>query len=573
MATMVLSLLSLAPRAAAAEKTYTLGVLNGSNALYNLEAIDGFRKALELSQVPHRLDLVTVGADEAKARNTLLRWKQEKVDLVFAVGTEASLLAIQEEHDIPVVFIATPNPRLPGFAGSPDPSARNVTGSCPRVVTAEMLHLFKEGVPTLQRLGVVYDKGNPLSTAEVAEARDPAKGLDVQLLEAAVSRADEITPQVNKLIEENIDALWIPTDALIYENLPQIARVARPRKLPVVTSTPEGMGAWGESDAITLFAVAPDYGQLGRLSAETALDVLTAGKSPAAIPIRTTSRYVLIVNASVAAGIGYDVPPAFLTKAHKVLRGYEDQVITIASTGDSEALVKVLAQAFQKTIEGGKIEVPESVGSTGGIRALLAGKADLARVARGLSADETKAGLTCKTFAKASIAFVVHVSVTDIDNITSKEIVGIYSGTITKWNSLGAKEGRIYPVTRESGDSCLRVLHAQVPGLAAIQEPQAKVAYTTAEARDTLVGHKNTFGFVPLMVALGTDLRVLSVDGVYPSAENVRNGTYKLVIPLGIVYQQEPTGLARRFVKFLYSKEAQAIISSMGAVPVDSEGN
>jgi phosphate transport system substrate-binding protein len=253
-----------------------------------------------------------------------------------------------------------------------------------------------------------------------------------------------------------------------------------------------------------------------------------------------------------------------------VLRAYEGQVITIAGTGDSEALLQALAKACQNVLEGGTIEVPESVGSTGGIRALLAGKADLARVARGLSAEETKAGLTCKTFAKAPIVFVVHPSVTGIDNIVTKDIVGIYSGTITKWDTLGAKEGRIYPVIRESGDACLSVLNAQVPGFAAIQEPRAKVAYSTAEARNALVEHKNTFGFLSASVAAGTDLRVLSVDGVHPSVENVRNGTYTLVIPLGIVYRQEPTGLARRFVDFLDSKEAQAVISSMGAVPVGS---
>ncbi len=188
-------------------------------------------------------------------------------------------------------------------------------------------------------------------------------------------------------------------------------------------------------------------------------------------------------------------------------------------------------------------------------------------MARALTPEEQRAGLTCVTFAKAPIVFVVHPSVTGIDNITHQEIVDIYAGRITKWEMLNAKQGRIYTVTRESGDACLRALNAAVPGLADVTEHRAKVLYSPAEARDALVGHRNTFGFLTLSVAAGTDLHVLSVEGVRPTALNVRSGAYRLAVPLSIVYKDKPTGLAQRFIDFLFSKEAQDIISATGAVP------
>jgi len=567
---LALLVLSVADAATAGEKVYTVGILNWMRAPHTLEAIEGFRRSFDMSQVPHTFNVVDAGADEAKARETLRRWKQDKVDLIFAVGTAASLLAVEEARETPVVFIAAPHPALSRPADGPCALGDNATGSSTWVDMTTRLRLFQECLPRLARLGVVYDPDDPVAAAEVAEARDKVKSLDITLHEATATKPAEIAPAAEKLTVQKIDALWVPTDSLVCSNLSQIARLARARKLPVLTSAQEAM-APVEGDGVAMVAVAADYGELGRLSAQTALDVLTAGSSPGDIPIRSTSPHVVIVNADIAATLGQAVPPSFLAKAHRVLRGYEGQLVTIAGTGDSQDLLRALAKALLAKVEGGRIEVPESIGSSGGIRALLGGRADLARVARELKPDEVRAGLTCKTFALAPVVFVAHPNVTGIDNVIAADVVGIYSGRIIKWDVLGGRGGKIYAVTRESGDACLGVLTERLPGLADIKEPRAKVVYSSTDARDALVGHRNTFGFLVMSVAASTDLQILRFDGVYPSAENVRNGKYKLVVPLGIVYKQEPEGLARRFVDFLYSKEARAIIADMGAVPVDTE--
>lgn len=564
--------LSLSQAAVAQDKTYTIGILNWQQSPYSLEAVEGFRQAVDLTQVRHTFLLADPNADPAKATEALQQWKQRKVDLVLAIGAKASLLALKELPDTPVIFIAAPDPGLPG---ANDPSVaphRNATGSLTRVDMAARLHLFREALPDVKALGVVYDPNDPIAASEIADARRNAKEADFTLHEATATQADQIAPAVEKLIQEGIGAMWIPTDTLICGNLSQVARVTTPKKLPVVTSAPEGMAGL-QNDSPALVAVAADYGQLGRLSAETAIDILTTGKNPADIPVRNVSPHVVIVSIDVARTIDYTVPPALLTKAHKVLRGFEGQTITIAGTGDNQDLLRALAKAMLGTIEGGRIDVPETIGSTGGIRALQAGKTDLARIARDLSDEETKAGLTAVLFAKAPIVFVVHPSVTGIDNISSQDIVGIYSGRIAKWEQLGAKEGRIYAVTRESGDASLRALNALLPGFADIKEPNAKVIYTTPEARDALVGHRNTFGFLPTSTAAGTDLRILSVDGIAPSAESVRNGSYKLVVPFSLVYKDPPTGLAKRFVDFLFTKEAQDIMVKTPVMPVDRQEN
>jgi phosphate transport system substrate-binding protein len=165
------------------------------------------------------------------------------------------------------------------------------------------------------------------------------------------------------------------------------------------------------------------------------------------------------------------------------------------------------------------------------------------------------------------VVFVVHPSVEDINNITTEQILGIYSGKITDWSQLGAKAGKIYPLIREAGDSSQRVLNTKLPGFADINSPVAKVVYTTPANVAALEGHQNTIGFVPLSAIAGTQLRVLKVNGSYPSVENIHNGKYELVEPFGIVYKEKPKELTQKFIDFLYSKDGQKIINAMGAMP------
>jgi phosphate transport system substrate-binding protein len=244
------------------------------------------------------------------------------------------------------------------------------------------------------------------------------------------------------------------------------------------------------------------------------------------------------------------------------------QKIVISGTGDSQDIIEAIAATLEKKLGGVEIQVPDSIGSSGGIKAVINGEIDLARVARPLKKTEEELGLTCKVFAKTPVVFVVHPDVTGVDNITEEEIIGIYSGNIINWNMIGGEPGKIYPLTREPGDSSMQVFNEMLPGFANITNPVAKVVYTTHEVVTALSEHAKTIGFTSLSAVIGTRLKVLKFNGVYPSAENVASGKYRLVLPLGIVYKEQPKGLAAKFVDFLYSEEGQKIITSMGAVPV-----
>ena len=112
-------------------------------------------------------------------------------------------------------------------------------------------------------------------------------------------------------------------------------------------------------------------------------------------------------------------------KPDRGIRGLAGEKIIIGGTGDSQELLRSLASAFEKSPGGGAIEVPDSIGSGGGIKALIAGKIDLARVARPLKEGEEKLGLVYLSFAMNPVVFVIHPGLTGIDSITTEQIIGI----------------------------------------------------------------------------------------------------------------------------------------------------
>ena len=156
---------------------------------------------------------------------------------------------------------------------------------------------------------------------------------------------------------------------------------------------------------------------------------------------------------------------------------------------------------------------------------------------------------------------------TDINNLTDKEIVGIYSGKYRLWDQLGGPEHKIYPVSREEGDSSNSVLVKKLPGFKEIGTFVSKTSYSSPETVEMLENHKFTFGYGSMSMFQQTDMKMISRNGIAPSENNIKDGSYDLVIDYGIVYKGKPKELARKFMDYLNSAEAKKLILDYGAIP------
>jgi len=243
--------------------------------------------------------------------------------------------------------------------------------------------------------------------------------------------------------------------------------------------------------------------------------------------------------------------------------------LTISGTGDSTNILRALGRSFEAKEPGATIIVPDSIGSNGGIKMLLKKRTDLARTARPLRQREKNLGLTEVQFALSPIVFAVHSQASQLSNISTSQLKKIYQGTLNQWRDLQVDLGAIYPITREQGDSSLRVLNKFLDISQKDHKGVAKIIYSTPKTVQTLLRYKQTIGFIPMSTALGTDLHVLAIDNIYPNFETVKSGRYRFVVPFSLVYQDIPSPLAQAFIDYLTSREGWETILNHGAIPIN----
>ncbi len=242
--------------------------------------------------------------------------------------------------------------------------------------------------------------------------------------------------------------------------------------------------------------------------------------------------------------------------------------LVIPGTGDSQKLLRVAASQFMEDHTDLIIDIPDSVGSIGGIKRVLNGHAPIARIARPLNAMEKNSGLKSMVFAYTPVVLVANLPGECIDSLSKAEIVGIYSGEITSWHELGdCVEHKIYIANREEGDSSRLLIEENIPGFNKIEKFVGEIIYSTPEALHIIEDHQYTIGYLPLAMLKNSPLARLAINGLQPTAENLSTNKYPLAVPLGFTWKDEPTGASSLFIEFLFSPRGQEIIQAHDAVP------
>ncbi len=148
--------------------------------------------------------------------------------------------------------------------------------------------------------------------------------------------------------------------------------------------------------------------------------------------------------------------------------------------------------------------------------------------------------------------------------------------TLSAFASCGNRSNsQIYVISREEGSGtrgAFSELFGVVDenGIDAITGAAEKVT-STATVISTVMGNKNAIGYISLG-SLGEDVKALNIDGVSPTVENVRGGSYKIVRPFNICYKDgQLSAVAADFVSFIMSREGQQIITDKDYIAANTE--
>jgi putative tryptophan/tyrosine transport system substrate-binding protein len=235
-----------------------------------------------------------------------------KVDVIVTTGG-AALAAKQATSVIPIVFAVANDPIGGGFVASLARPGANVTGLSVQApdLAGKRLELLREVVPALRRLALLGNVGNPVTVLEMAEAKQAAHflGLDVTTLE--IRSARDIAPAFEAL-KGGADALYLASDALVTANRIRINTFASVERLPVMTGFRENV------EAGSLMSYGPNFLDLFRRAGDF-VDRILRGTKPGDIPVEQPTKFDLVINLTTAKALGLTIPPNVLALSDELI--------------------------------------------------------------------------------------------------------------------------------------------------------------------------------------------------------------------------------------------------------------
>lgn len=252
---------------------------------------------------------------------------------------------------------------------------------------------------------------------------------------------------------------------------------------------------------------------------------------------------------------------------------FAKQILTICGTGDNQELLRSIGKAYELENPQIKINIPNSIGSSGGIKRTAEGKCNLGRVARKIKKSEEKYNLNYILFSYSAVAFVTNQNIKKLSNLNEIDVKEIFGGKKKLWNFYDkGNTKKIYIVRREPSDSSHNVLKKNIISYKNIERYVGKILFSTPDAVNALIKYKNTIGYLPYSSIVGTNLNMLKYNNIELNEKNILNKSYNLVLPYGFVYKDNLDEISEKFINFIKTGKAKSIIRKHGAVPVLMRG-
>ena len=238
---------------------------------------------------------------------------------------------------------------------------------------------------------------------------------------------------------------------------------------------------------------------------------------------------------------------------------------SVATDGSTsmEKVIGALGEAFMNNNSGASFTY-NPTGSGSGIKAVLEGRCDIGLSSRALKDEEKAEGLVETVLAYDGIAMVVNPE-NPVSDLSLEQITAIYTGEITNWKEVGGNDAEIVLIGREAG-SGTRDGFETITGTAEACKYRQELT-STGDVIATVASNPDAIGYASL-AALKDTVKALSVSGVTPTEETVKDGSYIIQRPFVLV-TKEGTALsatAQKFFDFALSADAADIISAAGAV-------
>lgn len=175
-----------------------------------------------------------------------------------------------------------------------------------------------------------------------------------------------------------------------------------------------------------------------------------------------------------------------------------------------------------------------------------------------------------------SFVFITHIE-NPVENLSKEQIRGIYSGRITNWSEIGGNNEGITAFQRNPGSGSQTAMEEMVMnGEMMMEAPSGwrimamgMLVEFVAEYQNNSSSIGYTYKYYIDRLYKNPNIKIIKVDGVEPSDENVKNKSYPFTAPYnGVIRSSDIDGVGGKFLDWMLSEEGQKVIAQAGYVPL-----
>ena len=190
-------------------------------------------------------------------------------------------------------------------------------------------------------------------------------------------------------------------------------------------------------------------------------------------------------------------------------------------------------------------------------------------------AEESGVTLLYTPFAREAFVFIVNAD-NPVNSLTEQQVRDIFSGAITNWHTVGGNDQEIQTWQRPEDSGSQTVMQSQVmknvrmispqeTEVASVMEGMIKVV---AEYRNTNNAIGYTFRYYATQMNADKNIKLLAINGIAPTAENIRNGKYPYIVDAFMVTRENTTSETQKLVEWFLTPQGQSLVEDVEYVPL-----
>lgn len=239
---------------------------------------------------------------------------QLKVDVIVAIGPQATDAAQKATSTIPIVMVVSLDPVASGLVASLARPGGNITGLSNYSVDLGPKHLemLQSMAPKLSRVAILVNPSNSSHAALIKSVETAAQKLGVKILPLEARAPRDFENAFSRMAKEKPGAVIVMLDPVFIRNRREIAELAAKHRMPSISAFREyvedgGLMSYGQS-------LTDQYRYMA-----TFVDKILKGAKAGNLPVEQPTKYEMYINRKTAKTLGLTIPRSLLISADKII--------------------------------------------------------------------------------------------------------------------------------------------------------------------------------------------------------------------------------------------------------------